>query len=240
VKTVVAHLKGISSYSQSKHYDESKLQGESDKDHYKRTWRGHLHTDKDGLVIMPSTQLKNALAASAKFVNMKIPGQGNATYTKHFEAGVMCLKSPHLLVPGKNGKEWVPIHKNDVECENLFLSPTGDRGGKKRVDKFYPVFPIWWVSDAEFSVIDDTCLQTCLNVKHPEDKGYTVFQKMLAAMGQFIGLGRFRPRQNGNYGRFVVNEIDIIDDGDTANFTMLEDDTDESNEDESPRKRARL
>ncbi len=234
MKTVQARLRGIASYSQSKHYDSEKQQGESDKDCYRRTWRGHLHVDNDGLVLMPSTQLKNCLAGAAKFVNMKIPGQGNATYTKHFEAGVMCLKSNHLLIP--NGKGLVPIHKDDVECENLFLSPTGDRGGKKRVDKFYPVFPIW-VVDVEFSIIDDTVLQTCLNPKDPRDKQYTVFQKMLEAAGMFIGLGRFRPRQGGNYGRFLVDDFKVIDDGDATTFAMLDDEDDEV---EIPRKRVRI
>jgi hypothetical protein len=249
VKTVHARLRGIASYSQSKHYDEPKMQGESDKDHYKRTWRGHLHTDSNDLVIMPATQLKNSLAAAAKFINMKIPGQGNATYTKHFEAGILCLKSNHLLVPNvdpadsskcldkeKDRNDWVSIHKDKVACENLFLSPTGDRGGKKRVDKFYPIFPIWAV-DAEYSVIDETCLQTCLNPKDPNDKEYTVFRKVLAATGSFIGLGRFRPRNNGFYGRFLVDDFKIVDDGDTSTFTILEDDDDE---DETPRKRTRL
>ena len=44
-KTVRAHLKSISPYSQSKHYIVDKLQGEGHDDYYRRTWRNHMHAD---------------------------------------------------------------------------------------------------------------------------------------------------------------------------------------------------
>ena len=35
----------------------------------------------------------------------------------------------------------------------------------------------------------------------------SVFRKHLEEAGKFIGIGRFRPRNNGFYGRFEVKEI---------------------------------
>lgn len=35
-----------------------------------------------------------------------------------------------------------------------------------------------------------------------------VFREHLADAGSFIGIGRFRPRNNGFYGRFLVESVD--------------------------------
>jgi len=41
-----------------------------------------------------------------------------------------------------------------------------------------------------------------------DDKiGKEIFDKILRASGQFIGIGRFRPRNCGYYGRFSVEAI---------------------------------
>ena len=45
----------------------------------------------------------------------------------------------------------------------------------------------------------------------PGDDKMTVFEHVLNQMGNIIGVGRFRPRNNGYYGRFVVESIDIQD-----------------------------
>jgi hypothetical protein len=34
-----------------------------------------------------------------------------------------------------------------------------------------------------------------------------VFLRTLEAAGRFIGIGRFRPRNNGRYGRFAVENL---------------------------------
>ena len=70
--------------------------------------------------------------------------------------------------------------------------------------KYYPYISEWEMT-AEFIVVDETCLQ-----KSVKDKSRTVFHDVLEGAGQFIGLGRFRPRNNGYYGRFDVLKIDGI------------------------------
>jgi hypothetical protein len=189
---VTASLKSIAPYSQSKHYRKELQQGESNDDHYRRTWRNHMHFDEKGQVFIPPSAFKNALSEAAKFLSIKVPGGGKATYTKHFEAGVLVVKPVFL-----------GIHKDKVECENLFLPADGRRGSGTRIEKYYPFIPEW-KAEVEFLISDETVLQSSV-----QDKNRTVFEIVLEASGTLIGLGRFRPRNNGWYGRFSVEEVEI-------------------------------
>lgn len=190
MKTCIATLRSVSPYSQSKHYVVEKLQGESHDDYYRRTWRNHIHADDKGQAYIPPGSFKNCLSEAAQFMSIPIPGKGKATYTKNFEAGVM------VVSPASLG-----VHRDKVECECLFLPSDGKRGGSKRVDKYYPIFPSW-KADVEFIIVDDTVLQST-----KEDSNRTIFEKVLVGAGSFIGIGRFRPRKNGWYGRFAVDNI---------------------------------
>jgi hypothetical protein len=194
MKRVIAKLKSTAPYSQSRAYQVEKLQGEGADDYALRTWRNYMHADKDGNVFIPNGSFKNCLSEAAKFMSISIPGKGKATYTKNFEAGVMVGKSPFL---GVNSK--------DIEFERLFLPADGRRGSGKRVWKYYPLIPEW-EAEVEFLVLDDTVLQSSV-----KDKKRTVFEDVLEGAGQFIGIGRFRPRNNGYYGRFEIVEFAIKD-----------------------------
>ena len=55
-----------------------------------------------------------------------------------------------------------------------------------------------WTARVEFHIFDDVVTKD-------------VFQYILEQAGQFIGVGRFRPRQNGFYGRFLVTSIEWSD-----------------------------
>ncbi|HQS15022.1 hypothetical protein [Reyranella sp.] len=190
MKTLIAKLRGVSPYSQSRHYIRELEQGESQDDNYRRTWRGHLHTDNAGMVFIPANSLKNCLSDAAKFMSISVPGKGKATYTKNFEAGIMVAQSAPL-----------GVHKDKVDFEALFLPSDGRRGGPKRVMKYYPIIPEW-ETEAEFIIVDETVLQSSV-----KDKTRTVFQEVLEGAGQYIGIGRFRPRNNGYYGRFSVESV---------------------------------
>lgn len=194
MKTCIAHLRSLSPYSQSKHYAKDKLQGESEDDHYRRTWRNHMHSNQDGECFIPPGAFKNCLSEAAVFLSISIPGGGKSKYTKHFEAGVIVVK-PLML----------GIKRENVDCECLFLPSDGKRGGSKRVDKYYPYFPSW-EGTVEFLIIDDTVLQTSVT-----DKTKTVLEQVLYGAGQYIGIGRFRPRKNGWYGRFCIEGLQIVD-----------------------------
>ena len=186
MKTVVATLKSVSPYSQSRYHGTDKLDREIPKDYEARTWRERLHVNEDGYVFIPPMAFKNSLSEAAKFMSIQIPGKGKATYTKHFEAGIL-VTDPLVL----------PVKKDDVPGEWLFLPSDGKRGGGKRVEKCYPVIHEW-SGDVTFYVLDEII---------SED----VFREHLGRSGQFIGLGRFRPRNNGYYGRFEVEKVQWIE-----------------------------
>ena len=185
MKTANVQLKSISPYSQSRYHaiprgDDGK---ESADDHEKRTWRERQHFNGDGTVFIPPMAFKLTIAECAKFLSIKIPGRGNATWTKHFDAGVLVMDGMSL-----------GIDKDEVEGEWLFLNADGKKGGGTRVMKCYPVIPEW-AGEITFHVIDDTITQK-------------VFAHHIKQAGQFIGIGRFRPRNGGYYGRFSVENID--------------------------------
>ena len=129
---------------------------------------------------------KNALAETAKFLSIQIPGKGKATWTKHFEAGILCAE-PILL----------PDRKSTVDGEWLFLNSDGKKGGGRRVMRCYPNIPKW-EGDMTFNVVDDMITKD-------------VFLRHLEQCGQLIGIGRFRPRVGGYYGRFNVVSLEWND-----------------------------
>lgn len=188
MKTATVTLEGISPYSQSRMYEHDagmeRLSKESPEDYRKRTWRSYLHVDAEGFVMIPSMALKNCLSESAKFLNIQIPGKGKATYTKNIEAGVILPQHARL----------VGVRAEDVAAEHLFLPADGRRGSGKRIWKIYPVIPAGWRAEGVFLVGDDTVTKD-------------VFEQILREAGALIGLGRFRPRNNGFYGRFSVESV---------------------------------
>lgn len=89
MKIATCKLESLSPYSQSRYHETEKLNKEQPDDYRKRTWREHLHYNKDGAVYIPPMTFKNCLSEAAKFLGVQIPGKGKSTYTKHFEAGVL-------------------------------------------------------------------------------------------------------------------------------------------------------
>jgi hypothetical protein len=178
----MAVLSSVSAYSQSKVIMTEKPDKETHKDFEARIWRERLHIDDKGQVFIPPMSFKNCIAEVAKFLAIQIPGKGKSTYTKHFEAGVLVVE-PLVL----------PLRKDDVQGEWLHVPSDGRRGGTSRVWKCFPVIPKW-SGKVTFHVLDDTIT-------------LDVFRKHLEEAGKFIGIGRFRPRNNGFYGRFSVDDV---------------------------------
>lgn len=183
MKIATVKLKSASPYSQSRHHETKELEKEGKDAYESRTWRERMHSDyKTGELYIPPMAIKNCLAECAKFISEQIPGKGKATYTKHFEAGLL-VKDPIML----------GINKEDAIGETFFVPANGIRGGGKRVKKTFPMIPEW-KGTAVVYVLDDTITESVL-LKHFEQAG------------QFIGVGRFRPRNNGFYGRFDVESM---------------------------------
>jgi len=142
-------------------------------------WRDRMHTSPDGHVLIPGLMLKNAVAAAARYMSIPIPGQGKATYTKNFEAGIMAIDDIKLKIKAR-----------EVEGHWVNVPTDGKRGGTTRVDRCFPYIPAW-SGQMEFYVFDELITRE-------------LFARVLNGAGQFIGIGRYRPRQNGQYGRFFA------------------------------------
>lgn len=176
-------LIGISPISFGAPIQSERNTGETHDAFEERTWRERMHVDENGRVFMPPNALKNMLSEAARMLSESVPGKGKATYTKHFEAGIM-VTDPLLF--GAKAAE--------VKGERLFVPADGKRGGGKRVWKTFP-YIVTWATDATIYALDPVLIDK------PE-----VIQKTLGHGGNLIGLGRFRPRNNGYYGRFSVDK----------------------------------
>lgn len=189
MKTYKATIEGISPYSQSKHYDAETvpmLEKEGKDAYDKRTWQNRMHIDPDGGVFIPPMAFKNCLSESAKFLSKQIPGKGKATYTKHFEAGVMVMDPVPLGVKAE-----------DVPCEALFVPSSGRRGDGSRVTRRFPYIAPGWRGEVTIHVVDETITRE-------------VLEEHLVEAGKLIGIGRFRPRNNGYYGRFKLVSLEEV------------------------------
>lgn len=182
MRTCIAHLKSASAYSQSRAHVTEALDKEGKDDYENRTWREKVHADEAGEIFIPGTAFKMAIDRAAAFLGKKIPGRRNATYTKHFLAGVLVLDN----VP-------IGITKDQVEPERLFVNADGVRGSGKRVWRIFPLIREW-AAEVTFYIADDTITAD-------------VFEEHLREAGKFIGIGRFRPEKGGFKGRFEVIEI---------------------------------
>lgn len=175
---------GKSPISFSRHVSLPKKNKESSEDYEARTWRERCHVNENGLVIIPPMMTKNALAESGKYLGMQIIGRGKSTYTKHIEAGVL-ITEPSMLYSKEHPKG---VPHDSVVGEWFHVPSDGKRGGDKRVMKCFPRVDNWWY-EVDIQIIDDIITKD-------------VFMEHLKTAGLFIGIGRFRPRNNGFYGRF--------------------------------------
>ena len=182
--TAECHLTSAGLYSQSRPYQVEKKPRETPADYEKRTWaeRMHLSEVNKGKIVIPGMQFKNSLAECAKYMSTQIPGKGKATYTKHFEAGVMPM-----------GPMELDIKADDVTGEWVFVPSSGKRGDGNRVYKCFPKIDNW-SGIMNFTIFDHTITED-------------VFKEHLMQAGQFIGIGRWRPRNNGMYGKFGVDKV---------------------------------
>lgn len=164
------------------YHNTPKLDGEQPDAWEERTWRSKIRSDADGNVFLPPNALAICIKEACKFLNKKIPGQRNATWTKHFDAGIM-ITAPLYL-----GVKIGDVKKTSIRC-----SSDGTVGGKSKVTRHFPTVDEWKAT-AKVVVLDDMIT--------PE-----IFSEVLATAGNLIGLGSFRVRNRGYFGRFEVVNI---------------------------------
>jgi hypothetical protein len=186
--TVKVELTGIMPLSFGKHHDEPHVSNEKESAYEVRTYREKLHFNDQGEIFVPAMMAKKSLDAAVKHKGDKIAGRGKATYTKYFETGCRVLEDFPLTFNGS------PITKDSVPYEKLFVPSDGVAGSGKRVNKWFPKIDIGWQCTGEFLILN--------NIIDPE-----TFVRMLKYAGTFIGLGRWRIQNAGNYGMFVPTSI---------------------------------
>jgi len=192
---LIAELEGVSPYSQSAPIKSVKNTGESSDVFEERTWRERMHVDEKGYVFIPPMAVKNAMPEVAKFLSESVPGKGKATWTKHFEAGILAIEPITLGVKA-----------DDVQGERLFVPASGKRGDGKRVWRTFPLIPSGWRGRCELMILDPAIIG---DIERNKNIRESAFVRHLEHAGKFIGLGRFRPRNNGFYGRFKVNSVKV-------------------------------
>ena len=181
-------IEGISPMTQSKMHSDPKLAGELADAYDMRTWRSKLNVSDDGKsIVIPAVAVHQALVSAAKYSKQQIPGQGKATWTAKFQAGIMLMESPRLNIDPESVGHIVISANSD-----------GVRGSGKRVARRFPIIPTGWRSEFQIYVIDPIITRQ-------------VMADMLEKAGLFIGLGQFRPQNGGTNGRFRIVRLDWQD-----------------------------
>lgn len=180
--TADCKLKSVSPYSAGKKTSDRRGD-ESPQEHEQRVWKERCHLDDDGCAFIPPMAFANSIKEAAKYANIKIPSQRNATYTKKFASGVMVTEGLSL-----------GVSIDDIKGEWFFVPSDGTPGGGKRVMKCFPYVPVW------AGVVTYTIIDPIINQE--------IFERVLTVSGSLIGIGRFRPANRGYYGRFQCEHME--------------------------------
>lgn len=185
--TATVTISGISPYSQSRQHDDPKLEGESHEAYDTRTWRSKLNVSADGTsVVIPAHGMHQSIIAAAKYSKKQIPGQGKATWTAKFTAGIALMEDIHIGVDPETVK---PI--------TISANSDGVRGSGKRVPRRFPMI-YEWKATFDIVILDPIITES-------------IFTEIMELSGMFIGLGRFRPEKGGTNGRFRVDAVEWRD-----------------------------
>ncbi len=183
-------LIGISDLMFGQHVPEPKKDDETHDQREERTWQQKVRVTKDGQCYVQPFALKNCLESAAKWLAMKIPGEGQKTYTKRFTSGILVTEK--LLLTDGNGKV---LTIKDVDPVRIFAPSDGKRGGPKRVFRIFPTV-YSWATAVEIHVFDNKIIEG-------------VMLRHLDAAGKFIGFGSMRVENGGINGRFRVEDFEV-------------------------------
>ena len=137
----------------------------------------------DGSVVIPNMALKQSLDSAGSFMNLKIRGKGQQTWTKTLKTGMLI---PNPLILG--------IDPKTVRGEWIMANSNGKRGSGTRVKRCFPLMD-QWETTASILIFNDAITED-------------IFTRCLETSGKYIGLGRFRPENGGTFGRFEILKVD--------------------------------
>lgn len=182
MKKAICKLKSITPVTFGRFHQEEKQQKELPDAYEKRTWKEKAHFNESEYVKIPGAMIANCIRESAKFMSMQIPGKGKATYTKHFEAGIIIYND--IITP---------IKKEELRGDTRHVPSDGRPGGTKRVIKIFPIVQEW---EGEVIVYIGDDIITA-----------DVFEQVVRNAGNLIGIGTWRPRNRGMNGRFELVDM---------------------------------
>ena len=157
-----------------------------------RSWLQRCNVDSDGDLCFKSAAIHRSLISASKWTSKKL--SGNKTYTKRFEGG-MIAAMPFFKITNGSDK---PLRPDSCTKLTLDVPSDGQRGGKKRVQKFFPIINPGWRCCAEYYVTDEA-----LTVGIIEEHAKTA--------GLHDGLGSMRIGNAGPNGMFVIDSVEIED-----------------------------
>lgn len=182
MKKAVIKLRSTTAATFGKFHQEPKKEKEIPQDYEERTWKEKAHYTDDDYVKIPGVMIANCIRESAKFMSLQIPGKGKATYTKHFDAGI---------IPGND--IITKIKKEQVKGVAVHVPSDGRPGGSTRVMKYFPKIENW-EGEVTIYIGDDIITKE-------------VFEKVIRNAGSLIGIGTWRPRNRGMNGRFELVDL---------------------------------
>ena len=190
---------GITPISFSKMLHEEKRDNETHDKMDQRVWRlkGHYAQGRkphdDDELFIPAVMLRKALASTAKYLGIKVPGKGANLYTKHFERGIVVQN----LISSEGRPVGIGTTRKEVTEIALPCNSQGKKGGKggSTVIRRFPIVHEWSTSFV-VDVIDDVITEE-------------VFEHVLRRCGMINGLGRWRPQNGGDNGRFTIENLAI-------------------------------
>jgi len=187
--TANCEIESIAPMCQSRFHGEPHLEGEADDAYDIRTWRSHLHVT-NGTVHIPARAIHDGLTEAAKYSKRQIPGQGKATWTAKFAAGIALLSDLDLGIDPAS-VDYVPV----------YCHANGTRGSGRRVIRRFPLIPSW-TAIFEVQILDPIITQE-------------IFTEMLEQAGMFVGVGQNRPQNRGTHGRFKINSVEYLGEAST-------------------------
>lgn len=189
MKTFEIHCLGCSDLFFSAPVPDEKKSDETHEQFDARTWRSKVN-NVDGRCFIQPFAIKNGLESAAKRLSMKVPGQGQATYSKLFRQGIMLADKCWLSNEGS------PLLLDSVNPLKLFVPSGGKRGEGSRVWRIFPAAKKWEF-DARIYVLDGKIDKERL-------------EKHITEMGMFIGVGAMRVENGGINGRFKLISISEV------------------------------
>lgn len=187
-RTVQVSIRGITPLSQSKYLAVELAPGESHNDHDVRRWREKMHTNPEGMVVIPAMAMLQAVQAAAGADDEKVQGRGNRKWGTLFKGGVAIYDDVVTSVRAA-----------DVRGQTFLVDAQGRKGdaSSSRVPRTFPMIDQGWTATFELEIIDDAI---------PVER----LALVLATAGARVGVGRFRPAKGGINGRFRVESVQEV------------------------------